>query len=152
MEAQRRTNEGTVLAFDFGTRKIGVAVGNTLVRVAHPLTTIAADAKASGVEAVAALVAEWRPETLVVGRPVHADGTEHRMTAHADRFARALESRFGLKVARVDERFTTRAADAGLRDAGVRGAARKAARDAVAAQVILQAWLDENTKDNRDPA
>ena len=68
------------------------------------------------------------------------------MTAHADRFARALESRFGLKVMRVDERFTTRAADASLRDAGVRGAARKTARDAVAAQVILQAWLDERAK------
>jgi putative Holliday junction resolvase len=144
----RHGDEGTVLAFDFGTRKIGVAVGNTLVRVAHPLTTIVGDAKAARLEAIQALVAEWQPETLVVGRPLHADGSEHEMTARAERFARALEDRFGLPVARVDERFSTRSADASLRDAGVRGAARKAARDAVAAQVILQAWLDEHTKDD----
>ena len=153
MIAPSHADEATVLAFDFGTRKIGVAVGNTLVRVAHPLTTIVGDAKAARLEAIQALVAEWKPATLVVGRPLHADGSEHEMTARAEQFARALEGRFGLPVARVDERFSTRTADADLRDAGVRGAARKAARDAVAAQVILQAWLDENMKDdNRGPA
>ncbi len=152
MGASRHGGEGTVLAFDFGTRKIGVAIGNTLVRVAHPLTTIAGDASAARLEAIEALVVEWKPEVLVVGRPVHADGTEHAMTARAERFARALESRLRLPVFRVDERFTTRAADARLRDAGVRGAARRVARDAVAAQVILQAWLDQDMKDDRDPA
>jgi len=146
VDLRRRANEGTVLAFDFGTRKTGVAVGNTLVRVAHPLTTIVTEAKAARLEAIAALVTEWKPETLVVGRPVHADGMTHEMTVRAEKFARALEARFRLPVARVDERFSTRAADAGLRDAGVRGAARKAARDAVAAQVILQAWLDDHAK------
>ncbi len=148
MGASRHTDEGTVLAFDFGTRKIGVAVGNTVVGMAHPLTTIVGEARAARLEAIQALIAEWKPETLVVGRPLHADGSEHEMTARAERFARALESNFGLPVARVDERFSTRAADADLREAGVRGASRKAARDAVAAQVILQAWLDEHTKDD----
>jgi putative Holliday junction resolvase len=151
--AERRADEGTVLAFDFGTRKIGVAVGNTLVRVAHPLTTIAGEANAARFAAIGALVAEWKPEALVVGRPVHADGAEHEMTARAERFARALEGRFRLPVARVDERYTTRIADTGIRDAGVRGAARKAARDAVAAQLILQTWLDdEERSDTRGPA
>ena len=144
--ARTRADEGTVLAFDFGTRKIGVAIGNTLLRVAHPLTTITGEAKAPQFAAIGALVAEWRPHALVVGRPVHVDGTEHDMTARAERFARSLEGRFGLSVIRVDERFTTRAAESNLRAAGVRGAARTGARDAVAAQLILQAWLDDPTE------
>jgi putative pre-16S rRNA nuclease len=142
LNADLRAEEGAVLAFDFGTRRIGVAVGNTLVRVAHPLTTIAGETNAARFVAIGALVAEWRPDTLVVGRPVHADGTEHEMTARAERFARALEGRYGLPVARVDERYTSQVADADLRAAGMRGSDRKAARDAVAAQLILQSWLD----------
>jgi len=142
----------TVLAFDFGTRKIGVAVGNTLVRVAHPLTTIRGEARAARFAAIDSLIAEWQPQALVVGRPVHADGTPHEITDLADRFARSLEGRFGLPVMRVDERFTTKAADASLRAAGVRGATRAEQRDAVAAQLILQSWLDEESDAIRDLA
>jgi putative Holliday junction resolvase len=142
-----------VLAFDFGARKIGVAVGDTALRVAHPLTTIRGEAVAPRFAAIGALVEEWKPRALVVGRPVHADGAEHAMTVQAERFARSLEGRFRLPVFRVDERFTTRIADAALREAGVRGAARKDARDAVAAQLILQSWLDEPAEGGaRDPA
>ena len=110
-----------MLAFDFGTRRIGVAVGNTLIRVAHPLTTIAGEANAARFAAIAALIDEWRPDLLVVGRPVHADGSEHEMTARAERFARQLRSRFGLDVAHVDERFTSVGADV---RAGGRGRSR----------------------------
>jgi putative Holliday junction resolvase len=142
-----------VLAFDFGTRRIGVAVGNALVRIAHPLMTIAGEANAARLKAIAALIDEWQPGVLVVGRPVHADGREHEMTTRAERFARQLEGRFGLDVARVDERFTTVAADAELVAAGVRASGRKAARDQVAAQLILQAWFDEKKRnDIRGPA
>jgi putative Holliday junction resolvase len=142
--AQPATAEhGTVLAFDFGTRKIGVAVGNTVVRVAHPLTTIQGEANAVRFAAIDALVAEWAPGALVVGQPLDGDGSEHDMTARAERFARQLEARFGLPVARVDERFTTRAAATVLGEAGVRGRARDAALDEVAAQLILQSWFDE---------
>jgi putative Holliday junction resolvase len=132
-----------VLAFDFGTRRIGVAVGNTLLRIARPLTTIAAEANAARFAAVAALIGEWQPELLVVGHPVHADGVEHALTARAERFARQLEGRFGLEVLRVDERFTSVAAEDALAAAGFRAGARKAARDAVAAQLILQSWFDQ---------
>ncbi len=153
MNADLRTSEGTILAFDFGTRRIGVAIANTLVRVAHPLTTIAGEANAARFASIGALVAEWRPSSLVVGRPVHADGAEHGMTVRAERFARALEGRYGLPVARVDERYTTQAADADLRAAGLGGSERKAARDAVAAQLILQSWLDaEDRNEIRGPA
>jgi putative Holliday junction resolvase len=150
---QTIADEGTLLAFDFGTRKIGVAVGNTLVRVAHPLTTIRSEARAARFDAIVALIDEWRPQALVVGRPVHADGTPHAVTAQSDGFARSLAGRFGLPVLRVDERFTTQIADASLREAGMRGTARAEARDAMAAQLILQAWFDDNKTDaTRDPA
>jgi len=130
-----------------------VAVGNALLRVARPLTTIAGEANAARFARIAALVDEWQPGVLVVGRPVHADGAEHEMTARAERFARQLEARFGLGVARVDERFTTVDADAELVAAGVRGSGRKAARDRVAAQMILQSWFDETKRnDIRGPA
>ena len=142
----------TVLAFDFGTRKIGVAVGDTLVRVAHPLTTIRGEARAHRFAAIDALIAEWQPQAIVVGRPVHADGTPHEVTSQADKFARSLEGRFGLPVLRVDERYTTEVAELELRAAGVHGAARAEARDAVAAQLILQSWLDEKSDALRDLA
>jgi putative holliday junction resolvase len=136
-------DDATVLAFDFGTRKIGVAVGNTLVRAAHPLTTIRGEANAARFAAIDALVAEWAPGVLVVGRPLDGDGSVQEMTARAERFARQLEGRYRLPVARVDERFTSRAAATVLGDAGVRGRARDAALDEVAAQMILQSWFDE---------
>jgi len=148
-----RTGEATVLAFDFGTRRIGVALGNALTRIARPLTTIDREATAARFEAIASLIDEWRPDMLIVGRPLHADGSEHEMTERAERFARQLSGRFGLQVTCVDERFTTRAADSELAGAGVRGRRRKAARDAVAAQLILQSWFDETgRKDIRGTA
>ncbi|MEO8303589.1 MAG: Holliday junction resolvase RuvX [Betaproteobacteria bacterium] len=153
MAPTTRAGESTVLAFDFGTRRIGVALGNALTRVARPLTTVAGEANAARFAAIASLIDEWQPDLLVVGRPVHADGSEHEMTARAERFARQLEGRFALPVARVDERFTTVGADAALAEAGVRGPDRKAARDAVAAQFILQSWFDDDQrKDLHGPA
>ncbi len=143
-----RSDEATVLAFDFGTRRIGVAVGNTLLRVARPLTTIAADANAARFSGIAALIGQWQPDLLVVGRPMHADGAEHEMTARAERFARQLAGRFGLRVARVDERYTSVGADSVLAAAGVRESDRKAARDEVAAQLILQSWFDAPPADD----
>jgi putative Holliday junction resolvase len=134
---------GAVLAFDFGTKKIGVAVGETTLGVAHPLTTILATSPDTLFAALQRLVDEWQPVQLVVGLPTHADGTPHAMTARARGFARTLTSRFGVPVAMVDERYTTEAADSALVDAGIHGSARKAARDQVAAQLILQAYFDD---------
>jgi putative Holliday junction resolvase len=132
-----------VLAFDFGTQRIGVAVGETGIGVAHPLATIAAKSGRERFEAIRALVEEWQPVLLVVGLPTHADGTAHAMTARALRFARQLEGRFGLPVTFCDERFTTHEAELALRGAGVRGRAGKTVRDQVAAQLILQSYLDQ---------
>jgi putative Holliday junction resolvase len=146
------SDAASVLAFDFGTRRIGVAVGNTLLRMAHPLTTIAEEANAARFAAVASLIAEWRPGLLVVGRPLHADGAAHDMTARAERFARQLEGRFGLPVARVDERYTTLGAEDALVAGGVRAGERKAVRDQAAAQLILQSWFDDTPPGGNDGA
>lgn len=136
--------DATVLAFDFGTRRIGVAMGNTLVRAAHPLTTIDDEANATRFAAIAALITEWQPGLLVVGLPTHADGTPHEMTRRAERFSRQLAERFGLPVHRVDERWTTEVAQGRLDEAGAPGRSGRALRDQVAAQLILQSWFDDS--------
>jgi len=129
----------TVLAFDFGLKRIGVAVGEPELRSAHPLPAISAP----GFDSIGRLVAEWRPAQLVVGLPLHADGTPHAMTAQAQRFARALETRFGRPVALMDERWTSQVAEHALHAAGHGGRAGRARRDETAAQLILQSWFDE---------
>jgi len=136
--------ETTVLGFDFGTRRVGVAVGNTLTRIAHPLATIDAEASAPRFAAIAALIDEWQPGCLVVGIPVHADGTPHAMTARARRFARQLHGRHGVPVVEADERYTTQGAQAALAATGRGGRRGRAARDAIAAQAILQGYFDEH--------
>jgi putative holliday junction resolvase len=94
------------LAFDYGLRRTGVALGNTLLMRAQPLCTLASEGEAR-FAAIAALLAEWRPDALVVGVPFHPDGGAHENTLRARRFARQLHGRFRLPVHEVDERFTT---------------------------------------------
>jgi putative Holliday junction resolvase len=137
---------GTILAFDFGTRRVGVAVGETTLGLAHPLATIAADSDDQRLAAIEPLVREWQPALLVVGLPTHADGTPHAMTARAQEFARSLEARFRLAVDLIDERYSTEVATTALADAGVGARGHKPLRDQVAAQIILQAYLDQRTR------
>jgi putative Holliday junction resolvase len=132
---------GTVLAFDFGTRRIGVAVGDFETRLAHPLTTIALVENRARFAAIEKLIAEWRPALLVVGLPAHADGSEHPVGKLARRFAQRLQGRFGLHTEFVDERLTSNEAEGLLRASGARGARLKAGLDAVAAQRILQSYF-----------
>ena len=135
----------TVLAFDFGTRRIGVAVGETMLKNARPLTTIAAEANAARFEAIGRLIAEWQPARLVVGLPLALDGTEHEMTARSRRFANQLQGRFGLPVEMTDERLSSAEAENRLREHALRGRGtrhRKEAIDAEAAAVILQSYFD----------
>ena len=135
---------GTILAFDFGDKRIGVAVGETQLALAHPLTTIAALQTNIRFDAIARLIDEWQPRLLVVGLPVHMDDTEHALTARARRFGRQLEGRFNLPVAMVDERLSTFEAAALLHAAGVDAKRQKPVRDQVAAQTILQAYFDQH--------
>ena len=137
---------GSVLAFDFGVKRIGVASG-TLLDAGRPgparaLTTIASEANDARFSAIAALIAEWQPVRLLVGRPLNEDGTPHEMTARCERFANPLRGRFRLPVDEIDERFSSTAADQGLRERGLGWRERKAQVDAEAALVILQSWFD----------
>ena len=122
---------GTVLAFDFGLKRIGVAVGEPELRTAHPLPAI------SKFEDVEHLVKQWQPASLVVGLPTSAKGEPHKMTRQAEDFARRLEKRFKLPVARVDERYTSVEAESRLKGL------KKKAVDSVAAQLILEQYFDE---------
>ncbi|WP_024301301.1 Holliday junction resolvase RuvX [Pseudogulbenkiania sp. MAI-1] len=135
--------DGTTLAFDFGERRIGVAMGETLLGIAHPLTTIDTEITEQRFTAIGKLIEEWRPAQLVVGLPVHADGTEHDLTRLSRRFANRLKGRFGLPVWLVDERHTSLIAESLLNEAGVRGRKQKPALDQVAAQAILQTWFEQ---------
>ena len=132
---------GTVLAFDFGTKRIGVAVGDFEIRLAHPLATIAVAETRARFAAIERLIVEWRPVLLVVGCPSHADGREHPVGKLARRFAQRLQGRFGVRAELVDERLTSHEAAGMLRDSGARGARLKAGLDAVAAQRILESYF-----------
>lgn len=133
----------TILAFDFGLRRIGVAVGNSETRLAQALTTIDAEDKARRFAAIAALIAEWRPARLVVGLPLALDGAEHELTRRCRRFAQQLHGRFGLPVDFADERLSSVEAEVSLRKAGLDWRQRRQTIDAAAAQTILQHYFDD---------
>ena len=132
----------TILAFDFGEKRVGVAVGDTAIGIAHPLTAVKSADKQHRYAAVAALIGEWQPSLLVVGLPAHLDGVEHELSRLARKFARELGARFRLPVELMDERLTSAAAEQSLGEAGVAPHKRKSLVDQVAAQQILQAYLD----------
>ncbi len=134
--------EGTVLAFDFGEKRIGVATGETLLRSAHPLTVIHAESNDDRFAAIAKLVDEWCPVQLVVGLPTHADGTPHEMTRLAQKFAERLRRRYHIPVGFADERLTSLDAERRLRESGRNSRNAKPVLDAVAAQLILQTWFE----------
>ena len=137
-----RWESTTILAFDFGEKRVGTAVGDRTVGIAHPLSVIDAADKQRRFAAIAALIGEWRPALLVVGLPAHLDGVEHELSRLARKFARDLGARFQLPVELIDERLTSAAAEASLGEAGVAPRKRKPLIDRVAAQHILQAYLD----------
>jgi putative holliday junction resolvase len=132
---------GTVLAFDYGTRRLGVAVGELSLRIAHPLETIRADSEEERLEQVGRLVKEWSPVLLVVGLPSHMDGIEHKVAALCRRFAARSSTRFGIPARLVDERLTSHAAGLSLAEAGVGRRRQKEVLDQVAAQHILEAFF-----------
>jgi putative Holliday junction resolvase len=126
--------EGSILAFDFGLKRIGVAVGNTLMRQASALKVIDEASNDAKFAAIAALLQEWQPVLCVVGLPMHPDGAEHEMTKRCRRFAHQLEGRFAQTTALVDERYSS----------AVIAAKRGQVIDAEAAAIILQQYFDEN--------
>ena len=124
----------TIFAFDFGVKRIGMAVGNTLLRQAQPLKIIDAIDNATRFAAIQTLLDEWKPALLVVGLPMHPDGTAHEMTARARKFANQLHGRFNVPVELVDERYSS----------AVISSKRGEVIDDRAAAIILQQYFDTN--------
>lgn len=135
------------MAFDYGLRQIGVAVGNCLLHTTQPLTTLPARDGVPDWDALAALVAEWRPDQLVVGDPLNMDGSPSELGDRAARFARRLHGRLGLPVAMADERLSSFEAKEQQRERGHKGDYKARPVDAWAAELILQTWMRESAPD-----
>jgi putative Holliday junction resolvase len=123
-----------VFGFDFGVKRIGIAIGNTLTGQAQPLSVVKAIDNATRFKLIGDLIQAWRPALLVVGEPLHPDGAEHEMTLRARRFANQLHGRFNLPVELVDERYSS----------AVIQAKRGDVIDAKAAAIILQQYFDDH--------
>jgi putative Holliday junction resolvase len=132
---------GTILGFDFGEKRVGIAVGETATGIASPLAAVEESANEPRFEAIGRVVKEWSPVAFVVGLPKHADGAPHAVAKLAQKFGRRLAARYGLPVMFVDETLTSATAEAQLRDTRTR-ASRKSDVDALAAAIILQSYLD----------
>lgn len=126
----------TVLAFDYGVKRIGIAVGNTQLQTAQPLMTLHAKNKDQVFQDIQKLIKEWQPDLLVVGLPRHPDGAEHEMTLKATKFGNQLHGRMNLPIFWVDERYTSAVIDADEEDL-----------DAAAATLILEQFFSENILD-----
>lgn len=126
------TDHRTLLGFDYGSKRIGVAVGQTVTGTASPLQTLAVKHGRPDWEALTTLIELWAPEALVVGMPCNSDGSAHSLSPRIRRFCRQLEGRYHLPVHQIDERLSSD--EASRRGAGIDV-------DAVAAQVILETWL-----------
>jgi len=135
------------LAFDFGTRKIGVAVGQRLTDSASPLTTISVHHRTPDWAAIDRLIGEWSPKAVVVGLPTPASGTPSEITRAARRFGRNLQDRYNLHVHFVDERLSTEAAKQLLNQTSAHFKHKKILRDQVAAQLILQSFFAQTNDD-----
>ena len=140
--SKEKVQSGTVLAFDFGERRIGVAVGEHLIHSANPLTTIDSESNEVRFAAITTLIDEWQPKLLVVGLPLSLDGSETEVTQLCKKFARRLNGRFNLPVMLVDERYSAAEASQLLNQTGIKGRAQKAMLDQVAAQTILRSYFD----------
>ena len=141
------TTGETFLAFDYGERRIGVAVGQSVTGTATPLSTVDVRAGEPDWARIDGIVADWNPDALVVGEPLHVDGRPQRMTRRARRFGHALRSRFGLPVHAADERLSTVEARAEMAARGAfrssEAGRRRALDHPLAARIILESWLEE---------
>jgi putative Holliday junction resolvase len=134
----------TIMAFDYGLRQIGVAVGNVTTSTAQALTTLQAKDGVPRWEEVQSLLEEWLPQRLVVGLPLNMDGTGSELSRRSEKFGRRLQGRFSLPVEFMDERLSSFDAKAQLRASGHKGDYKNSPADALAAELILRTWLAEN--------
>ncbi|NBI42883.1 Holliday junction resolvase RuvX [[Haemophilus] felis] len=133
----------TALAFDFGTKSIGCAVGQSITGTAQALPSFKAQEGIPNWEAVARCIAEWQPNVIIVGLPLNMDGTEQPLTQRARKFANRLHGRFGIKVELQDERLTTTEARSEIFQRGGYRALNKGKVDGISACLILESWFEK---------
>jgi putative holliday junction resolvase len=134
---------GCVIALDFGEKRIGVAVGEWQIKMAHPLSVINTEVNEKRFDAIQDLITEHKPVMFVVGMPSHEDGSEHAVGKLARKFAGRISGRFNLRTVLVDERLSSASAESALDEAGVHGKRQKLYVDQVAAQQILQGFFND---------
>ncbi|MCL1141547.1 Holliday junction resolvase RuvX [Shewanella gaetbuli] len=137
----------TILGFDYGTKSIGIAIGQAITASASPLMSIKAVDGIPNWDEIAKLLAEWQPDLVVVGLPLNMDGTEQDITQRARKFANRINGRFGVKVATQDERLTTADAKARLFELGGFKALTKGQVDAVSAVLIVESYFENQFGD-----
>ena len=134
----------TALAFDFGTRSIGCAVGQSITGTAQALPAFKAQDGIPSWEPIEKCLKEWQPDIIIVGLPLNMDGTEQDLTLRARKFANRLHGRFGIKVELQDERLTTTEARSEIFDRGGFRALKKGKVDGISACLILESWFVNN--------
>lgn len=145
-------NQRTILGFDFGTKRIGIAIGQEVTGTVNPLTTVHAVKQKPDWDSISKIIAEWQPDLLVVGLPLHMDGTEQEMTHAAKRFSNQLNGRYQVPVALMDERLSSNEAESIINE---RSTSRsvfpdKAQIDMISAQLILQSWMSLQEKEQNE--
>ena len=135
--------EGNVLGFDFGQKRIGIAVGNNISKTARALTTIDSLSNNQKFELIQKIIEEWQPVSIVVGVPFNVDGSEHRITNLSKKFAKQLEQKYSLPTHLIDERYTSIEASHEIKDKKIDLKKKKLLIDQIAAKIILQSYLDQ---------
>ncbi len=135
--------EGNIIGFDFGQKRIGVAIGNNISKSAQALITIESTSSNQKFEVIQKIMDEWQPVSIVVGVPFNVDGSEHKVTNLCKKFAKQLEQKYALPIYLIDERYTSIEASYEIQDKKIDLKKRKLLIDQIAAKIILQSYLDQ---------
>ena len=135
--------EGNIIGFDFGQKRIGVAIGNNISKSAQALITIESTSSNQKFEVIQKIMDEWQPVSIVVGMPFNVDGSEHKVTNLCKKFAKQLEQKYALPIHLIDERYTSIEASYEIQDKKIDLKKKKLLIDQIAAKIILQSYLDQ---------
>ncbi len=141
--SSQNQREGNIIGFDFGQKRIGVAIGNNISKSAQALITIESASNNQKFEAIQKIMDEWQPVSIVVGVPFNVDGSEHKVTNLCKKFAKQLEQKYALPIHLIDERYTSIEASYEIQDKKIDLKKKKLLIDQIAAKIILQSYLDQ---------
>ena len=141
--SSQNQREGNIIGFDFGQKRIGVAIGNNISKSAQALITIESASSNQKFEVIQKIMDEWQPVSIVVGVPFNVDGSEHKVTNLCKKFAKQLEQKYALPIHLIDERYTSIEASYEIQDKKIDLKKKKLLIDQIAAKIILQSYLDQ---------